>query len=192
MPITEFHLEPAGHLTSEEIRTLIGLALDKTQHDLMLLIENQGRAIEGESPREFSDGKSRMEVEGYLWGVTAPTNSVGDVEFWGAFPRMLFVLRRCDAATASLLSLMNGRNVDLRITLSAYRAGGEARPDPSLQFVVEQARLASHTLLTAPGGLGPCEILGFAGRDFIVSSRPQHSSGRSGAERICTLNLGGG
>lgn len=189
---SQSRLEPARHLNCDELRTLVELAVDKQQCDLMLLIENQGRAIEGESPRPFHDGKKRMEVEAYLWGVAAPTNSVGDVEFWGAFPRMLYVLRRCDAATASLLSLMNSRSTELSITLSAFRAGGEAAAEPHLQVAVERARLASHTFLTAPGALGPCEILGFAGRDFTVSSRPQQGSGRAGAERVCTLNLGGG
>lgn len=193
MPASEYNVvEHAGHLSSEQIRTLIELAVDKGQYDLMLLIESQGRAIEGESPRQFSDGKTRMEVEGYLWGVATPTSSMVDVDHWNAYPRLLYVLRRCDAATASLLSLMNGRNDTLRITLSAYRAGGDARADPSLQFVVERGRLASQTLLTAPGGLGPCEILSFAGRDFTISSRPQQGSGRTGAERVFTMNLNGG
>ncbi|HMN20130.1 MAG TPA: hypothetical protein PKA16_01930 [Ottowia sp.] len=192
MPAPESNLvEHAGYLSSEQIRTLVQLAVDKGQYDLMLSIENQGRAIEGESPRQFSDSRTRMEVEGYLWGVATPINSMGDVDHWNAYPRMLYVLRRCDAATASLLSLINGRSDALRITLSAYRAGGEAQPDPSLQFVVEQGRLTSHTLLTAPGALGPCEILSFAGRDFTVSSRPQQGSGRAGAERVFTMNLAG-
>lgn len=184
--------EPARHLSWDELRTLIGLAVDKGQHDLMLLIENQGRAIEGESQRRFEDGKKRMEVEGYLWGVAAPVNALGDTDHWGAFPRMLYVLRRCDAATASLLSLMNSRSMGVRVTLSVFRAGGEASAEPHLQISVERARLASHALLTAPGALGPCEVLGFAGRDFTVRSRPQQGSGLAGAERVCTLNLGGG
>lgn len=167
----------------QELMALLELASNKSQYDLMLSLEKDGSPIEGETPRKFGDGKPRLEVEGYLWGVSQRSGS-GSA---GRQPYTLYVVRRCDAATASIMSCLTSASEKLKVGLSAYRAGGDNDVDPVLEISVEKARLLVHALLTGPDALGPCEVLGFAGRHFEVKSAPQQGSGLRGAVRTCSF-----
>ena len=167
----------------QQLMTLLNLASNKSQYDLMLSIEKDGSPISGETQRRFADDKPRMEVEGYLWGVSQRSGG-GSA---GRQPYTLYIVRRCDAATASIMSCLTGASERMTVTLSAYRAGGDHDLDPVLELTVENARLLVHSLLTGPGDLGPCEVLGFAGRRFEVKSAPQEGSGLRGAVRTCSF-----
>lgn len=172
-----------GTPTPEQLMHLLALAASKSEYDLMLAIEKDGSAVAGESPRTFGDGTPRLEVEGYLWGVAQRSGSGAA----GHQPYMLYAVRRCDAATASIMSMLTSASEKIRVTLGAYRAGGDSDVEPTLEIVVDQARLVLHSLLTGPGTAGPCEVLGFAGKKFEVRSAAQQRSGLRGAVRTCTF-----
>lgn len=167
----------------EQLLSLLQLASDKSRFDLMLAIEKDGTAIAGESARKFSDDKPRMEVEGYLWGVSQRSGS-GSA---GRQPYTLYLVRQCDAATASIMSCLTSASEKMTVTLGAYRSGGDNDREPVLEIIIDKARLLVHSLLTGPSTLGPCEILGFAGRHFEVRSAPQEGTGLRGAVRTCTF-----
>lgn len=184
MPVLPVQSMSAGGIPGpQELMALLGLASSKSQYDLMLSIEKDGSPIAGETPRQFGDGKPRMEVEGYLWGVSQRSGS-GTA---GRQPYTLYIVRRCDAATASIMSCLTSASEKLTVTLDAYRAGGDNNAEPVLEIQVEKARLLVHSLLTGPGTLGPCEVLGFAGRRFEVKSAAQEGSGIRGAVRTCSF-----
>lgn len=164
----------------EQLIALLKLAADKGQFDLLMALAKDGSPIIGETPRRLGDGKPRLEIEGYLWAV-AQRSGAGMA---GRQPYTLFVVRRCDAATASLMSALTSASEELCVTLGAWRAGDD---EPTLEIVVDKARLVVHCLLTAPGSDGPSEVLGFAGRKFEVRSAPQQGSGLRGGVRTCAF-----
>ncbi len=172
-----------GFLGVEQLAALVGMAASKSDFDLMMAVEKDGSPIAGESPRLFSDGKPRMEIDGYVWGVAQRSGSGGA----GRQPYTLYVLRRCDAATASLMSALTSASEKVRVTLGVYRAGGSSDVEPMLEIDVDKARVVTHCLLTSPGVSGPCEVLGFTGRKFEVKSAPQQGSGLRGAVRSCSF-----
>lgn len=178
-----FSVGADGVPAPEQLIGLLALAAGKSDFDLMLAIEKDGSPIVGDSPRRFSDGVLRLEVEGYLWGVTRRSGSGTASQQ----PYTLYAVRRCDVATASLMSALTSNSEKIRVTLGTYKAGGDSDVEPSLEIVVDRARLVLHCLLTGPGALGPCEVLGFAGRKFEVRSAPQQASGLRGAVRTCAF-----
>lgn len=157
------------------------LAIEKTHFDIMVAIEIGGSPIKGDSARSFSDGKPRLDVEGYLWGATQRLDGSHRQ------PYTLYVLRKCDVASASILNALKNSSKQMKVTLGAYKAGGDGDPQPMLELIVDQARLVVHSLFTAPGRLGPCEVLGFAGKKFELKSAPQQHIGLPGPVASCQL-----
>lgn len=181
-------LNPDGRLDTDEALRLLDLSRQAgTALDMLMLIENRGTVIEGESSRRFADGKQRMDVLGYDMhaGLLLPAGA--------SSPRLvvshLHVVRRCDAATASIASLLRSQTTDLRIRLSMFRAGGDASPDAQakLEFEFEGARVAEIALLTGGAVGGPCEVLRFGYRTLRIHSAPQQATGARGAVRTCEL-----
>lgn len=174
-----------GVPSPEQLIALLGLCVSKSQFDLTVVIEKDGSPIAGDSPRNFADGKPHLEIEGYLWGVSQRSGS-GTA---GHQPYTLYVVRRCDVATASVLSALTSASEKVRVTLGAYRAGGDSDGEPVLEITIDKARMIMHTFLTGPGLNGPCEILGFAGKKFEVKSAPQQATGIRGAVRTCEFEV---
>ena len=89
-----------------------------------------------------------MDIAGYSYlaeVVTPPGASKGKVR-----NHALIVLRACDAATASIASLMKNQDSDIKVHLSVFKAGGDASKDmqPTLEIVLEGARVDTHSILT--------------------------------------------
>src|ERR1700757_3592110 len=97
-----------GSLDPEQALRLLEHMSGEADYDFVMLIENKGAVMEGESRREYEDGKQRMDIAGY-WHqvdmVTPPGASKGKVRN-SAFA----VVRQCDAATASIASLLKNQD----------------------------------------------------------------------------------
>lgn len=173
-----------GVLGIEQMAALVGMAASNTDYDLMMAVEIGGSPVTSDSTRKFSDGKPRMVVDGYLWGVAQRSGGGGI----SRQPYTLYVLRRCDAATAALMNGLINASDKVHAILGVYRAGGDSDVEPMLEIDIDKARLVTHSLLTSPGISGPCEILGFSGRKFKVTSAPQQGSGLRGGLSMCEFD----
>ncbi|CAM5790905.1 type VI secretion system tube protein Hcp [Ottowia pentelensis] len=170
----------------QELIDLVKLSVDKSKYDVMAVIEIGGSPLKGDSQRQFSDGKPRLDVEAYLWGVAQPI----DVSMQVVGHRqagILYLIRRCNSATASILSALVS-NSKVKVTLDAYRAGGGGDVRV-IEIIVDEARVAKHCLFTDQT-LGPCEMLGFAGKKFEIKTFAQLSSGLEGPQVSCQLDAG--
>ncbi len=103
----------------------------------------------------------------------------------------LTIVRRSDAATATLASLLSTNNNKLTLTLSIYRAGGDTsrNTDPMIQFLYEGARIAEMLMLTGGATGMPCEVIRFSFRQLTIESAPQTGTGARGAVRTSTFSM---
>ena len=183
MPTSATCMEGDGVLGIEQLVAMLKLSASRTEFDLMMAVEVDGSPVASDLPRKFSDGKPRMEVDGYLWGVAQRSGGGGA----GRAPYTLYVLRRSDVATASLMSALIRRSDKVHVILGVYKAGGGSDVEPMLEIDIDKARLVTHCMLTSTGLGGPSEVLGFSGRKFEVRSAPQQSSGIRGGLRTCSF-----
>lgn len=156
-------------------------------NDLVMLVDRSGTVVVGECTRRFPDGKSRLNIAGYSWGLAmrGAAGSTGSRVF-----QPLYVVRRVDSATASLTSLAHSRTGDLTVHLSAFRAGGDAAaPDtqPMFEIELQGAQITAQFLTTGGPLLTMNELLCFSYREITVRSSPQTSTGSRGAVRECTM-----
>jgi len=176
-----------GVLDPNDALRMLDLALNTPGgHDIVMSIENAGAPIEGESLRQFEDGKPRMDVAGYYWGAQQRTQG-GLVSGKRALANFI-VVRRSDAATASIASLLRTNAEAGKVTISAFKAGGDvksAEQQPTLEFVLEQVRVHSHFMLSGGALGGPTEIIAFAFRRLTIRSARQKETGARGALREC-------
>ncbi|CAN5717465.1 hypothetical protein BH11PSE13_BH11PSE13_11260 [soil metagenome] len=176
-----------GTLDPDEALRLLDHMSGESGNDFLMLIESKGSVIEGESERHFEDGKKRMDIAGYSYlseVVTPPGASKGKVR-----ASSLIVVRDCDAATASVASLLKNQDDAIKVTLSVFKAGGDDSKDSqsSLEFVLEGARITTHCVLTGGRPKRPCEIIYFQYRKIEIRSAPQVATGLRGAVRTCVL-----
>jgi len=178
-------------LDPNAVLRLVDLACETASgQDLVLLLENKGSPIEGESTRDFEDGKKRLDVMGYILiaGVqVAPGASAAKVS-----TSNLIVVRRCDAASASIASLLKSQTEDLKVVLSTFKASGDNPStdlQPTLEMEIGKGRVAHFSILTC-GNLGgmPFEVIAFAHQGIEVRSAPQTKTGQRGAVRTCTFS----
>jgi hypothetical protein len=179
-----------GTLDPDESLRLLDHMSGESGNDFLMLIESKGNAIEGESKRAFEDGKQRMHIAGYTYLAelqTPPGASKGQVRL-----SSLIVVRDCDAATASIASLLKNQENDLKVQLSVFKASGDSSNEqqPTLEFLLEGARITTHCMLTGGNPRRPCEIIYFMPRKLELKSAPQQQSGLRGAVRTCTLTNG--
>ena len=73
--------------------------------------------------------------------------------------------------------------------VSVFKAGGDSSKDqqPTLELVLEGARITTHCMLTGGTPRRPCEIIYFMPRKLELKSAPQQQSGLRGAVRTCAL-----
>jgi hypothetical protein len=158
--------------------------------DLVLLLENKGTAIEGECARAFADGKKRLDALGYL--LSASTQIAPGTNAAKVSTSSLVVVRHCDAASASIASLLKSQTESLKVTLSTFKAGGDDDPgdaQPTLEFVIDKGRVEHFSLLTSGSMDGmPCEVISFAHQGIELRSAPQTKTGQRGAVRTCTFS----
>ncbi|WP_077002952.1 type VI secretion system tube protein Hcp [Variovorax sp. KK3] len=177
-----------GTLDPDEALRLLDHMTGVSDNDFAMLIENKGTVMEGESKRAYEDGKQRMDIAGYAYLAevkTPPGASKGRVR-----NHPLIVVRNCDAATASIASLMKSQDSDIKVQLSVFKAGGDASKDmqPTLEILLEGARVDTHSILTGGTPRRPCEIIFFYYRKIELRSAPQKSTGQRGAVRSCVMN----
>ncbi|MBU1360202.1 MAG: type VI secretion system tube protein Hcp [Gammaproteobacteria bacterium] len=177
-----------GTLDPDEALRLLEHMSGDSDNDFVMLIENKGNVVEGESGRAHEDGKQRMDVAGYAYlaeVVTPPGSSKGKVR-----NNAFIVVRRCDAATASIASLMKNQDSDIKVQLSVFKAGGDNASDmqPTLEFVLEGARVDTHSILTGGRPKQACEIVFFHFRKIEIRSAPQVKTGLRGAVRSCLFS----
>ncbi|WP_295545602.1 type VI secretion system tube protein Hcp [uncultured Pseudacidovorax sp.] len=175
-------------IDADEALRMLELSLNRADNiDVVMSIESKGNQIEGESPRVFADGKKRMAVLGYFAAVRADA-APGGTKSKLTLNAMLIV-RRCDAATASIANLIKSQASDVSVLLSCFKASGDSSPgqESTLEIALEEARLSNYALVTG-GSVGvPCEILAFAYRRMVIASAPQLKDGRRGAVRGAEL-----
>jgi hypothetical protein len=177
-----------GTLDPDEALRLLDHMSGESDNDFAMMIENKGAVMEGESERKYEDGKCRMDIAGYSYlaeVVTPPGASKGKVR-----NHALIVVRACDAATASIASLMKNQDSDIKVHLSVFKAGGDASKDmqPTLEIVLEGARVDTHSILTGGSPRRPCEIIFFHFRKIEIRSAPQKGTGQRGAVRSCLMS----
>lgn len=176
-----------GKLDTDEALRLLDLYGAANRLDMVMSIENRGTPIEGESERRYGDGKPRMDLLGY--DVHAGLSVAPGSASAALVLSHLHVVRKSDAATASIASLLRNQAVDLRVTVSVFRAGGDNIGDsqPMLEFVFENARVAEIALLTGGAVSEPSEVIRFGYRVMKISSASQQGAGQRGAVRTCEL-----
>lgn len=170
----------------EALRTL-DLLSSESGSDFHMMIENKGTKLSGESKRLFDGGMEMLDIGGYFYEsdvLSTPGSSKGQVR---ALPFM--VVRDCDAATASIASLMNSQDNQLIVNVLVFKAGGDTGQDmqPFLEIELRGARIGKHAILTGGRPKRPCEIILFQYREIEIKTAPQLLSGLRGAVRAAKL-----
>lgn len=178
------------------IETLMGVAElgagSAERPDLVMLLENAGSPVAGESPRKNPDGKPRLDIQGWSWGQIV--NAVGGTADGSRNFAPLTVVRMADAASATLSSLTYNRTQKLNVLISVFRSGGDpSAPDtgPMFEFKVEEAQIIGQYFVTGQTSGVLTEILVFSYRKMTVSSAAQQGTGARGAVRECVMAAAG-
>lgn len=176
-----------GTLDPDEALRLLDYLSGESDNDFAMLVENKGTPVEGESSRPYEDGKSRLDIGGYYMLTEVkipPGSSKGKVAHFA-----VIVVRDCDAATASVASLLKSQEIELKVTISVFKAGGDNSGDmqPTLEIVMEGARVVTHAILTGGQPKKPREIIYFGYRKIEIRSAPQRDTGLRGAVRTCSF-----
>ena len=58
-----------GLSIDEQLRVLDLVRPDHAGGDLVMLVDNAGTAVVGDTPRAFPDKKPRLDITGYSWGL---------------------------------------------------------------------------------------------------------------------------
>lgn len=170
----------------QQLRTLDLVQKNFDGDDLVMLVENAGAAVVGECERKFPDGKPRISIAGYSWGVFlrpgAPVNAQGKTM------GPLVVVRRTDAATASLASLLANGSDKVKVCISAFRSGGDRAAvdtQPMFEMELEHCRITGHFLTTGGPLTTLGEILHIDYRSIMLRSATQLPTGARGPVREC-------
>jgi len=177
-----------GKLDPDEALRLLDHLSGESGHDFSMMIENKGTPLEGESKRTYEDGKQRMDIGGYSYKsdvVIPPGSNKGKLR-----NHAFIVVRDCDAATASIASLLKNQDSDLKVTVSVFKASGDSSKDqqPHLEFVLGGARVNCHAIVTGGRPKRPCDIIFFDYVKLEIRSAPQQQTGARGAVRTCSFS----
>ncbi|MDM0044953.1 type VI secretion system tube protein Hcp [Variovorax dokdonensis] len=176
-----------GTLDPDEALRLLDHMSGESGNDFLMLIESKGSPVEGDSKRKFEDGKQRMRIAGYSY-LSEIRRPPGSTKGQVAMSAMI-VVRECDAATATIASLLKNQESDLKVQISIFKAGGDSSSEqqPMLEFMLEEARIDTQAILTGGNPRRPCEIIYFMPRKMEIRSAPQQQTGLRGAVRTCML-----
>jgi hypothetical protein len=183
--------EHTAQLDPEDCLRLLALASNQASADLAMTVISRNNQVDGESSRSFNN-HPRLDIEGFYNGFAYQSSSQRGGR--GIASSLLFVLRQCDAATASLSSILVSRDQDVTVRISVYRAGGDSGHalEPSLEFEATGAMLTQQTFFTGHPSGKPAEIVAFAYRRFEIRSAPQDGAGQRGAVRTCSFDNAAG
>jgi type VI protein secretion system component Hcp len=178
-----------GILDIDEGLRALQLVSTSEGEDVVMEITNKGTVVEGESLRQYEGsnaGKGLLGVAGYHFFVRshAEKGKKGVSRLLA-----LSVIRKCDAATASLLSLLNSGSEEIKVKLSVFKASGDSAKSaqPTLQFVLEEASIIGMAILTSDALQGPHELITLDYASIQIDSAPQTKTGQRGAVRTCTF-----
>lgn len=172
----------------QQLRTLELVQARFDGDDLVMLVDNAGTPVVGESLRKFPDNKSRMAISGYSWGMLMRPGAPGQVTGRNYSP--FVVVRQTDAATASLASLVQSGTDKIKVCISAFRSGGDktaADTLPMFEIEMEEVRITGQYLTTGGTMATLSEILVFAYRKLTLRSAAQQGTGARGAVRECVI-----
>lgn len=175
-----------GRLDPDEALRLLDHLSGESGNDFAMMIESKGSPIEGESQRTYEDGKQRMEIGGYSYKtdvIVPPGSSKGKLR---NYP--FIVIRDCDAATASIASLLFSQEANLEVSIFVYRASGDHLPSqPFFEVILTGARVVSQAILTGGTPRQPREVTVFESRNVQIKTAPQLASGIRGAVRTAVI-----
>lgn len=175
-------------LSLEELQRTQRLAGgQRSGSDMVMLIDNAGTVVEGESARRYPDGKSRLDITGWHWGQSAHSES-GAVDA-ARHLTPLTVVRLADSASGSLAILASNRTRKITAHICAYRAGGDATAldtEPFFEIAIGEAQIIGQYFLSGDDG-ALREVLVFSYRSVKVKTAPQAGTGARGAVRECQI-----
>ena len=180
------YIGPMVMSMEEALRTLEVVGTKMGQLDLFMQVNGQKQGpIEGESVREFSNGKPHHHaILGYYLAAGSPTDSASGQAAGRRRYSAMRVVRNSDSSTSPLLTAFS-TNEGLTVFLDSYRAGGEDSKEtsPVIHIELTEARVRSFTLMSggALPNTGGVEIIEFAFREIRMESRPQTIKGELGA-----------
>lgn len=179
-------------LSIEELQRTIELAgAEQSSADMVMLIDNAGTVVEGESQRRHPDGKSRLDITGWYWGQSTHSESAAVDTARHLTP--LTVVRLADSASGSLAILANNRTRKISARISIYRSGGDASvtdTEPMFEIAIQEAQIIGQYFLSSAESVLK-EVLVFSYRSVRVGTAPQKGTGARGAVRECTISAGG-
>lgn len=178
-----------GFMDADEALRFLDLLAEDSGSDYHMSIENKGKKLQGESNRVFGDNMEMLDIGGYFY-VAGVVSSPGSTK--GVLRAQPFcVIRDCDAATASIASLLNSQDADLVVNVLVFKAGGDSSQDqqPFIQIELTGARVSWHAIVTGGRPKRPCEIIVFYFRTAEIKSAPQVEIGLRGAVRTAKLTM---
>lgn len=138
---------------------------------------------EKQGPIKAEDGTPQLPIVGFEWGVSSASSTAPDKALGRRQYRPLFITRRCDAATASIMSGLS-TNEGMKATLSVFESNTDKQAVWKLEL--KKARLIQHITHTGGPVGGAQEILALAALEFTLETAPQTSSGIRGGVRTFT------
>ncbi|MBY4595605.1 type VI secretion system tube protein Hcp [Ottowia caeni] len=138
---------------------------------------------DAQGPIKAEDGTPQLPVVGFEWGLSSASSTTPEKATGRRQYRPLFITRRCDAATASIMSGLS-RNEGMKATLSVFESNTDKQAVWKLEL--KKARLIQHITHTGGPVGGAQEILALAGLEFSLETAPQTSSGIRGGVRTFT------
>ena len=176
----------------ELLRTLELAGGTRSGGDMVMLVDNAGTVVEGESARRHPDGKSRLDITGWHWGQSAHSES-GAVDA-ARHLTPLTVVRLADSASGSLAILASNRTRKISACISLYRSGGDftvTETEPLFEIAISEAQIIGQYFVSGTDGTLR-EVLVFSYRSVQIKAAPQKSTGSRGAVRECQINTGSG
>jgi type VI secretion system secreted protein Hcp len=149
--------------------------------DIFLKVQGQKSGkINGEA--DDTDHKDEVELLGWSWGMTAPTD-IATAQASGRFQmRMLNITKNVDKASAPLMTVLTSNEVISKALITVRKAGKTGKAIEYLKVTLEQARIVTyqvHTGVNNPAVL--IEEVGFAFQKITVDYTPQRPDGQPGA-----------
>lgn len=133
-----------------------------------------------QGPIKAEDGTPKLPILGFEWGATTTSWTAPDKAAGRRNYRPLFIARRCDAATASIMSGLT-QNEGMTATVSIFESNTDKQPVWKLSL--KKARLIQHITHTGGPVGGAQELLALSAMEFELETAPQTSSGIRGGVR---------
>lgn len=135
---------------------------------------------EKQGPIKAEDGTPQLPILGFEWGVTTTSWTAPDKAGGRRSYRPLFITRRCDAATASIMSGLT-TNEGMTAELSVFESNTDKQAVWKLKL--KKSRLIQHITHTGGPVGGAQELLALTATEFELETAPQTSSGIRGGVR---------